>query len=509
MAGDSPATQAATASADAPRTDDGAVGAPRPSGTSGPALRWVIVVLAPLAVGMAWIFLGRSMWPAGPTTVAEPTTFHSGMASPQLLAYLEPFVSAAQSNPNDMRAHSVLGQVYAANRRWSEARSALSRAVALDPDALMPRYYLGIALTKLGEYAEALRQLGEVARRHPDFAPGYQRYGDALLEAAKVDESILVLEKALALAPRATPVMMGLADAKIRLRKFDEAAQHAAAALDINPRDPTAHFLYGMALRELGRSDEAAFALRLGADNRKAYMADPWTDRLAHHCKSIEHQLSTARRLILDGDATRAIALLEDLAAWYPDNFTVRNQLASAFRQLGQFNRSLEMIQGSMELSDDSAESVIELARHYMEAGDLDAALQETDRAVEMSPSSYTAHRMRGYVLRKLNRPQEALAAWRKALKIFPLDSTTQLSAAMLASGLGQHEAAHDYLVQAIRHDPLNIQPRIALTETLLALGQSEEAARNLERARRIAPGDARVESLAARINQVGNSTKP
>ena len=60
----------------------------------------------------------------------------------------------------------------------------------------------------------------------------------------------------------------------------------------------------------------------------------------------------------------------------------------------------------------------LQKAGEYVEAKQLDSALAEAQRAVQLSPTSVRAHMMLGDVLRAMGREPEARQAYEEALKL-------------------------------------------------------------------------------------------
>jgi tetratricopeptide (TPR) repeat protein len=76
-------------------------------------------------------------------------------------------LAALLIDPRDAQAHAGIGRFYLETGRDADAVVALSRAIELSPDAYEIRYPLAAALARVGNAAEAARQLGifEAARR--------------------------------------------------------------------------------------------------------------------------------------------------------------------------------------------------------------------------------------------------------------------------------------------------------------------------------------------------------
>jgi uncharacterized RDD family membrane protein YckC len=108
-------------------------------------------------------------------------------------------------------------------------------------------------------------------------------------------------------------------------------------------------------------------------------------------------------------------------------------------------NRSIEQVPGGFQAG--TLPPAAAAARHLQTAellrreDRLDEALIECDRAVEIAPGLAQAHTLRGNVLERLGRTQEALAAYRRAVDLDPvhLDARNHLRTleAQLRAGPG------------------------------------------------------------------------
>jgi tetratricopeptide (TPR) repeat protein len=57
---------------------------------------------------------------------------------------------------------------------------------------------------------------------------------------------------------------------------------------------------------------------------------------------------------------------------------------------------------------------------YYEAAEDFEAALEECDAALDFDPDLAEAHHLRGILLEELDRPLDALSAYKKALRLSP-----------------------------------------------------------------------------------------
>ena len=117
----------------------------------------------------------------------------------------------------------------------------------------------------------------------------------------------------------------------------------------------------------------------------------------------------------------------------------------------------------------------LETAELFRREDRLDEALIECDRAVEIAPSLAQAHTLRGSVLERLGRTQEALAAYRRAVDLDPvrLDARNHLRTleAQLRAGPGAPPAqgkgfairAGAYLIDSVAFSLLYLSTTVVI----------------------------------------------
>jgi tetratricopeptide (TPR) repeat protein len=137
--------------------------------------------------------------------------------------------------------------------------------------------------------------------------------------------------------------------------------------------------------------------------------------------------------------------------------------------------------------------------------GDLEGGLVSFERALELAPTYAEAHFNKGIVLNELGRHQEAERAFRQAQDLDTRDGTRFPSQVgnQIANALGQlgdlymvadspREAVEQYR-EALRVRRRFLDIREKLAEALLAIGENEEARKELERVLDEEPGFAQA----------------
>jgi tetratricopeptide (TPR) repeat protein len=216
------------------------------------------------------------------------------------------------------------------------------------------------------------------------------------------------------------------------------AGRHAQAivelqgAVDANPSAAIAHLYLGDAYAG-ARSPAAAedayrAALKLWPDYPEAHVA--------------------LGRLLLGEDRTdEAIATLETGTRLKPDNADALLSLARLYEQRSNFERAAQAWRALISLAPENPDVQKGLARAFLALGELPAALALVQRIAAAAPHDADAHYGMGNVLLRMQRPQESLASYRRALALVQTPKARFAEASPLlmlgdfAGGWGAYEA--------------------------------------------------------------------
>ncbi len=140
------------------------------------------------------------------------------------------------------------------------------------------------------------------------------------------------------------------------------------------------------------------------------------------------------------------------------------------------------------------------MAAAYLSAQKLDQAHEFLDRLAVRYGDYPNVHFFRGYVYDSEKRYDEAADEYRKELKIWPdnVDAIAQLS--LIDAQNLQPDEALPLAIRAVSHEPKNALVRYSLGRLYFAAEKWNESARELETARQLAPGSARVRFHLAKV---------
>jgi serine/threonine-protein kinase len=208
----------------------------------------------------------------------------------------------------------------------------------------------------------------------------------------------------------------------------------------------------------------------------------------------------------------------------YPGDFWINVSLGRclSMRQPPAHDEALRFYTAALSVLPENAGVLLNYSYGLMHKGNLEEALATLDRLIRLRPDYAEAHNNRGSVLLKLNRKDEAIEAFRKALTIKPKCLAAQIN---LRSALGQdteidryigrlnddpdqpstwvrlglsaHQSGrHDLAVKAYRQaleiDRDNVEAHYQLSQSLLRLGDlagAEEALRRADTLKAKQPG--------------------
>jgi tetratricopeptide (TPR) repeat protein len=166
-------------------------------------------------------------------------------------------LTAVALSPQDAKAHSNLGITLQELGRLDEALASFTRAIALKPDYVNAHSNLGDTLQELGRFDEALACYAQAIALKPDYVKAHSNLGITLQELGRLDEALASYTQAIALKPDYAEAYSNLGATLKKLGRLDESLASCAQAIALKPDIAEAHSNLGATLQELGRFDEA------------------------------------------------------------------------------------------------------------------------------------------------------------------------------------------------------------------------------------------------------------
>lgn len=243
-----------------------------------------------------------------------------------------------------VQAHTQLGSLLSAKRKYLDAETELWRATALDPQYAPAQVLLGWTLLQLARPAEAAEKSLAVLQATPDDVPARLVLARALIEQKRFDEGSAEVEKLAGTEGESARVLV--------LRGILSAAQgRSSSAIDFFNRagqadssQPEAFYLLGVQLFENHRLSEAAIAFE------KATILD------AAHAQS---WLGLGKVYLAANHPRESVSYLKKALLGAPNSGEAHYHLAVALTQIGQLAEATQEAEQAKSLGEPAAESLL------------------------------------------------------------------------------------------------------------------------------------------------------
>jgi len=165
--------------------------------------------------------------------------------------------TALALKPGFAQAENNLGDDLMRLERAPEAIPHFERALRLQPEYATAHHNLGIALAMTDRTAEAVPHFARAVEIEPAYAEAELDWAVALVQTGHFPDAVPHFERALALMPGSADAQLAYGRALAGHNDFEGAVAHCRAALELAPESAEIHVALALALRRLGRIDEA------------------------------------------------------------------------------------------------------------------------------------------------------------------------------------------------------------------------------------------------------------
>ncbi len=325
----------------------------------------------------------------------------------------------------------------------------------------------------------------------------YLLVGDVYYSSGEYDAALIAFRRALEKEPNNVYALYGLGRTQLKLHQFTAAIENLKRAIAI----------------------DGSYAPLYVA------LAQAYTDRFLY-----ADDKETAA-VYLD----QALLILDDAKRVDPNYYPIYNQRGLIYQYKGDLDRAAEAFQEALKLGPNDPTVRYNLAQVYLSQGKLDEALDMLRQGVDLDPGSAPLQFLYGKVLAVKGQLAEAEAALKKATEIEPLNASGWLSLGQVYYLEKKYDDAIRALQVAIELDPLSYpevyvylgrtyldtdRPKEAkinmakavkldpnnpdyhywLAESLIALGERDEARAELERALELAPNHELAKKALAKL---------
>ena len=325
---------------------------------------------------------------------------------------LADFEKAVELSPDWSTAHANRGLALFHLRRFDEAKGALDRAAALDEDDDVVWHGRALLALHAGRSNEALAaaERALLLDHASSFSASLKR--SALLQLGRFDEAEASFAKSIEEEPDGTRFLLDLARLQAWRGRYDEALANVRKAEEAEERPERLAAFKGYLLTRAGRSEEAQAAYRIALAGIDKDIAAATGD--------MKRELRRGRAQILAqmGETAQAIKLDGELIREAPDNAILLN------------SRCWHRATANVEL---------------------EAALEDCDRGLEIAPQIAAIADSRGLVKLRLGRLDEAIADYDKAIELNPGNAHSWYGRGVARLRKGDKEGAEADFAEARR----------------------------------------------------------
>jgi len=251
--------------------------------------------------------------------------------------------TAVKLSPQDAEAYNNLGNTLNELGRLNEAEASYDQAIELSPNYAEAHCNLGIVLHGLGKLDKAEASYKKAASLKPDFPEAYGNLGITLQEAGRFKEAEKSYNQAIKLSPNYAEAHSNLGNTLKELGCLEDAEASYKQAIALEPNFAEAHNNLGTTLQGLGRLGEAETSLN------QAIALSP-QDAEAHNNL---------------GNILKELGRLDEAQASYEQALVLKPNFVDGARNLVQLpigkldSNALNLCEKAVDVLDDSPEQQI------------------------------------------------------------------------------------------------------------------------------------------------------
>lgn len=407
-------------------------------------------------------------------------------------------LSAREEAPTTPRFHRALGDLYSLRKIPDLAVVSYQQAIALDPNDLDSRFAMARAMVKASRYNEALDQYKEIVARDSTYEEAYKEMGDIYLKASAqnptfIDDALRALLTYQRLSGGEPEGVALLARTYYRLGRREEALAALEPVAAAGKLTPDGHAIYGRALYDKQRYEQAATEYRAAAKR----LEDLDYLRFAHALWASGDPAAAdsiyRSRWEADSTADKDRVKASD---WILQRAKLRYQIAKrdTARTVAQCTEAIPFLQRKIELDPNSEEAYYYLGLCYWELQRFAEALPALQKTVELAPTKSDRHHLLALTYDKLGMKAEVRREFEEVAR---LDSTTTIGA-FARQQLGYYRLLEKDWVGAIRLlegsvavDPKLLQSWVWLGQACQNAGQRSRAIEAYRKALELDPRQA------------------
>ncbi len=333
------------------------------------------------------------------------------------------------------------------HKSYLEALGCYGRVLEIDPSKASAWANKGKVLNILERYAEALECYERALAIDPTYADVLAREAETLCAIMRPEEALAACDHALAINPACVAAWANRGNALYDLQRYEDALESCEKALAIDPSTKLAWHYKGAALSRLDCLEKALdaaeqmMALMPGLTevwlNKAAKLRDlkRYAEALECYVGALKHEPNDAHIWYLKGvthyerrqkeQYYQAVLAFQRSLALDHSNPTVWYYTGLAFKRLELYPNAVKDFDQALHLDPLFVEAWYAKWHMHLYFGQRDPRQKELariafDHILALEPKPVDAWMVKGYILNKLNKPEEAVLAYEEAVRCDP-----------------------------------------------------------------------------------------
>ncbi len=390
--------------------------------------------------------------------------------------------NALQKSPDNAQARLLLGQVYLKLGQGAEAEKELNQAEKFGVGRETIKPLLGDALLLMGEYKRVLNEIAPSEKTsRQNVARIYQIRADAMFNLKNVQDACALYQKSLEVDAGNPPTYWGLAQCALVDRDPVKARALLDSALKINGQQAQTWVFIGN-LESFGKKPQSAIAAYTNA-----LKADP------RHLEALQNRAATYMATGQLEAAQKDVEQVQTIARKSINALYLRSLLDF---ELKKFDTAQDGIQEVLKNAPDYMPAILLAGSTAYELGAYQQAESYLNRYLSQFPHHAYAMRVLAATQLKQNQPDNSLGTLAPLLAADAKDAQTLVLAAQSLRMKGEAEKAAEYLQRAAAIDPKNPDIQTQLGISHLSAGNSQAGIAELSKAAAMETGQPRADVL-------------
>jgi tetratricopeptide (TPR) repeat protein len=391
-------------------------------------------------------------------------------------AYME-LARAVEIAPDDLKAQLELAKLLLAGRKPADARTHAEIALQGDPNNAEAQIVISQADAAQGNIAKAIDEAQKAIQMDTGRSISYENL--AILQARNNDlvSAEQNFKKALELDPKSVPAAVAAAGFYASQKRWPDAERELQAAIALEPGNAALRRdLAGLYLGE-GRKDLAEQSLQ-DAKNSSALKDNPAGYRLLG-----DFYLS-------QGELEKASTEFASLYAAHPKDFQVAKTYAEILILRNRIDEAAKVDDAILKNSPSDYEGQVIRGRILTRQGKPNDAIPILETAVKSEPDNSMGHYYLGLAYAAVSNFGQAQYHWLEAARLRPDAPDPQRAIAEYAARSRNTALLVDSSEQLMRIEPHSSEGYIFHAQALLLKGDKAGAEADLKKATQVAPKD-------------------